>query len=105
MTWLLIAEDSEDVREMLAEALRLHGYEVRTCSDGGEAIQMLDAATEMPAVLLLDLLMPRVSGREVLQALRGHTRARHVPVSQSWAPRLRRPCGCTIRVRIALRGP
>ena len=70
MTWLLVAEDSDDLREMLADALRGRGYEVHTAGDGAEVVQMLDAAAEMPAVVLLDLLMPRVSGG----------RAMHVPV-------------------------
>jgi two-component system KDP operon response regulator KdpE len=80
MTWLLVAEDDADLRDALAEALRGHGYEVRTASDGADVIQMLDEAAEMPAVLLLDLMMPRVDGREVLQAVRGLGRARLVPV-------------------------
>ena len=80
MTWLLVAEDAADLRETLAEALRGHGYEVRTAADGAQVVRLLDEAVEMPAVLLLDLIMPRVSGREVLQAMRGLGRARLVPV-------------------------
>jgi CheY-like chemotaxis protein len=80
MTWLLVAEDSDELRETLADALRGQGYEVHTAGDGVEVVQMLDAATEMPAVLLRDLLMPRVSGREVLRTIRKAGRARHVPV-------------------------
>jgi two-component system KDP operon response regulator KdpE len=80
MTWLLVAEDDADLREALAEALRGHGYEVRTAADGADVIRMLDEEAEMPAVLLLDLMMPRVDGRDVLQAVRGLGRARLVPV-------------------------
>jgi two-component system KDP operon response regulator KdpE len=80
MTWLLVAEDDAELRDALAEALRGHGYEVRTASDGADVIRMLDEVAEMPAVLLLDLMMPRVDGREVLQAVRGLGRARLVPV-------------------------
>jgi CheY-like chemotaxis protein len=113
MTWLLVAEDSEDLREMLADALRGHGYEVHTAGDGAEVVQMLDAAAEMPAVVLLDLVMPRVSGREVLRAMRSVGRARHVPVvlitglelSEADINRLRRhrgtaeACPCRASVR------
>jgi CheY-like chemotaxis protein len=63
MTWLLVAKDYEDLRGMLADALRGHGYEVHVAGDGAEAVQMLDAAIEMPAVLL-----------------RNVGRARHLPV-------------------------
>jgi|HubBroStandDraft_5_1064220.scaffolds.fasta_scaffold206099_2 CheY-like chemotaxis protein len=80
MKWLLLAEDNDDLRNQLAEALRAHGYDVHTAADGNEVVQMLDMVTEMPAVVLLDLVMPRVGGREVLRAMRSVGRARHVPV-------------------------
>jgi DNA-binding response OmpR family regulator len=73
-------EDNEDLREQLAVALREHGYEVQTAVDGAEALRRLDAAVEMPAVVLLDLMMPRVTGRQVLGAMRSLARARHIPV-------------------------
>jgi CheY-like chemotaxis protein len=80
MTWLLVAEDNDDLRKVLAEALRERGYDVHTAADGAEVVQMLDVANEMPAVVLLDLVMPRVSGREVLRAMRTLGKARHIPV-------------------------
>ncbi len=80
MTWLLVAEDNEDLREVLADALRKHRYEVRTAADGAEVVRILDEAEEMPAVLLLDMVMPRVSGYEVLRAMRSLGKARRVPV-------------------------
>lgn len=80
MTWVLVAEDDDDLREALAAVLREHGHEVQTAADGDQAVLLLVAATEMPVVLLLDLLMPRVSGRDVLRAMRSLDRAKHVPV-------------------------
>jgi len=80
MCWILLADDNDDLRDVLAEALRGHGYDVHTATDGAEVVRLLDCATEMPAVLLLDLAMPRVTGREVLRAMRSLGRARRVPV-------------------------
>ena len=80
MTWLLVADDNDDVRELLAAALRTRGHVVSTAADGAEVVRMLDQATEMPGVLILDLVMPRVTGREVLRAIRSLGRARRVPV-------------------------
>lgn len=80
MTWILIAEDDDDLRIQLAEALEEHGYEVRTASDGAEVMEILDAAGEMPALLILDWLMPRVSGYAVLRVMRDETRTKTVPV-------------------------
>jgi DNA-binding response OmpR family regulator len=80
MTWLLVAEDDDDLRKQLADALREHGYDVHTAADGSEVVQMLDVVTEMPAAVLLDLVMPHLGGREVLRAMRGVARTAHVPV-------------------------
>ena len=80
MTWILVAEDNDDLRAQLAEALREHGYCVQAAADGAEAVQMLDEAVEMPALVLLDLVMPGVTGREVLRAMRRLERSREVPV-------------------------
>jgi DNA-binding response OmpR family regulator len=80
MTWLLVAEDDDDLRKQLADALREHGYDVHTAADGSEVVQMLDVASEMPAAVLLDLVMPHLGGREVLRAMRSVARTAHVPV-------------------------
>jgi DNA-binding response OmpR family regulator len=80
MTWLLVADDNDDVRELLAAALHTRGHVVRTAADGAEVVRILDNATEMPGVLILDLVMPRVTGRELLRAIRSLGRARRVPV-------------------------
>ncbi len=80
MTWLLVAEDDDDLREQLADVLRGHGYVVHTACDGAAAVRMLDVAESLPALMLLDLLMPHVSGREVLEAMRSLAKTRDVPV-------------------------
>lgn len=80
MTWILVAEDDDELREQLADVLRGHGYVVHTACDGDAAVRMLDVADSLPAMVLLDLLMPNVSGREVLKAMRSLDRTRSVPV-------------------------
>jgi len=80
MTWVLVADESEELRSELADALTDRGYEVETAADGAQVVEMLDAAAEMPAVVVLDLLLPRVRGVEVIRAMRGLGRARRVPV-------------------------
>jgi len=80
MTWLLVAEDNDDLRETLAEAIREHGYIAHTAAGGAAAVRMLDLADSLPALVLLDLLMPDVSGRDVLKAMRSLTKTRDVPV-------------------------
>jgi DNA-binding response OmpR family regulator len=80
MIWLLVAENDDDLRKQLADALREHGYDVHTAADGSEVVQMLDVVSEVPAAVLLDLVMPHLGGREVLRATRSVTRTAHVPV-------------------------
>jgi DNA-binding response OmpR family regulator len=79
-TWLLVAEDDDDLRNELAEALRSQGYTVHTAADGAAVGRMLDLANPLPAVVILDLLMPYVSGVDVLKAMRSVSRTRDVPV-------------------------
>jgi DNA-binding response OmpR family regulator len=72
MTRLLVADDSETVLLMLQRRLEMAGYEVTTATDGEEAIEALERAApdREPDLILLDAMMPNMSGVEVLQKLR-----------------------------------
>lgn len=71
MTRLLVADDSETVLLMLQRRLEMEGYEVITATDGAEALQRLEeAGRKKPDVILLDAMMPNMSGTEVLEHLR-----------------------------------
>ena len=72
MTRLLVADDSETVLLMLQRRLEMEGYEVVTATDGIEALDRLREANEKqkPDLILLDAMMPKMSGLEVLEELR-----------------------------------
>jgi CheY-like chemotaxis protein len=71
MTRLLVADDSETVLLMLQRRLEMEGYDVVTAVDGFEALQRLkEAGAKQPDVILLDAMMPKMSGIEVLEELR-----------------------------------
>ena len=71
MTRLLVADDSETVLLMLQRRLEMEGYEVVTASDGFEALNRLrEAGAKKPDLILLDAMMPNMSGTEVLEQLR-----------------------------------
>lgn len=70
MKRILIADDSETILLLLRTRLEMEGYEVTTASDGQEVLEYLSAAPEAPDVILLDAMMPRMSGLDVLRALR-----------------------------------
>jgi CheY-like chemotaxis protein len=65
---VLIADDDPHVREMLREFLAGRGYEVATAATGGQAIDAVP--TFQPDVILIDRLMPDLSGTDVLDVLR-----------------------------------
>jgi CheY-like chemotaxis protein len=72
VTRLLVADDSETVLLMLQRRLEMAGYEVVTATDGSEALAAVEEAGEerQPDLILLDAMMPNMSGIEVLQTLR-----------------------------------
>src|SRR4051812_3377370 len=76
---VLVVDDDFDIREALSDVLASEGYSVVTAADGGEALERLRGGVR-PAVMLLDLMMPRVSGVEVIDALRKDESLRQIPV-------------------------
>lgn len=74
---VLIVDDDPDIRKLLVEMLTLEGYPTETAANGREALDAL--ARGGPRVVLLDLLMKPVDGREVMQQLQANPaeRARH----------------------------
>jgi CheY-like chemotaxis protein len=76
---ILLAEDNADIREALAEVLALEGYEVETAANGKEALERLEG-DESPVLILLDLMMPIMSGWEFLDAQKENPRLEKHPV-------------------------
>jgi signal transduction histidine kinase/ActR/RegA family two-component response regulator len=71
---ILIADDNFDAAQALALMLRLDGHEVRTASDGAEALRVADEFR--PQVILLDIGMPKLDGYETARRLRARPWAR-----------------------------
>ena len=68
---ILVAEDDPDVRELVAVTLADAGMDVDVASDGREALEKV--AARRPDLVLLDLMMPVMNGREFSEALSGTT--------------------------------
>lgn len=66
---VLVADDEEAVRASLAGALRGEGFEVEEASNGAEVLAKVRAAPQRYALIVLDLIMPVLDGREVLRHL------------------------------------
>jgi len=77
--YILIVEDDPDLRSVQSEVLRMEGYRVRTAADGVEALEMMDAAGT-PALVLLDLRMPRLSGWDFAARMRADPARARVPI-------------------------
>ena len=75
---ILIVEDIAAVRELLEVQLRLRGYGVVTAREGQEALERL--ATLHPAVIVTDILMPRVDGFALAHRLRAQTDTAGIPI-------------------------
>ncbi len=75
---VLLVEDSKFLRRANERALSKAGFEVSTAADGEEALQV--ANDRLPDIILLDMLLPKLSGPEVLKALKANPATMHIPV-------------------------
>lgn len=77
MTRILLVEDEENFRDPLAYSLRRDGYEVVLAEDGATAVELFESQTHPDGpghidLVLLDLMLPRLSGTEVCKRIRRH---------------------------------
>jgi DNA-binding response OmpR family regulator len=75
---ILVVDDDADIRRFVEMNLRLEGYRVVTAADGAMALAMV--ATEVPDLVLLDVMMPGLDGIEVTRRLRADSRTSTLPV-------------------------
>ncbi len=75
---ILVVDDSEDIALISARMLTQRGFAVITACDGAEALAIV--ARQRPSCLLLDVMMPHMSGLEVLQALKADPATATIPV-------------------------
>ena len=77
---VFVADDNPSILQGLERALRVTGYAVHTATSGRAVLDLLDGAQELPDLLLLDVMMPEMTGLEVLRALRMDDRFVDIPV-------------------------
>lgn len=78
MTKVVVADDDRMFRKAAETTLRRQGYSVATASDGEEALQLI--RSEQPDIIVLDLIMPKLQGFDVLQILKQDTLTSDIPV-------------------------
>ena len=78
MPRLLLIEDNEMNRDMLARRLTRRGYDMSLATDGQEGLDMATAST--PDLVILDLRLPKLDGIEVVRRLKGNPATQAIPV-------------------------
>jgi CheY-like chemotaxis protein len=76
--YILVVEDDPALRELYRSSLRAAGYAVVGVEDGQEALKLVHVGK--PRAVVLDLGLPRLSGREVSKQLRSDATTEHIPV-------------------------
>lgn len=78
MTKILIVEDEESLRDVYQEEFELEGFIVETARDGQEGLEKM--ASFVPELVLLDLMMPKVSGFDVLKRVKDKPEFKDMPI-------------------------
>lgn len=75
---ILLVDDDTTLREMYDERLRIEGFEIVQAANGAEALQKTREIR--PDIILLDVMMPKVNGFEVLKQLKENPASKDIPV-------------------------
>jgi CheY-like chemotaxis protein len=78
MKAILIADDDPDILSIVAMSLEAQGYTVHKATNGREAVDL--AKQHSPNLILMDMMMPVVSGYEAVAELRADARTRDIPI-------------------------
>ncbi len=75
---IMVVDDDSDCRTMVKTILVNEGFEVEECSGGPEALKKLE--TYRPALIFLDIMMPEMSGYDVVVHLKQHPETQNIPI-------------------------
>ncbi len=69
---ILVADDEAGIREFLTKTLNENGFHAIAAKDGVEALRLVDASEEPIDVLIIDVVMPRLNGKELASTIQSH---------------------------------
>jgi DNA-binding response OmpR family regulator len=75
---VLVVDDEDSIREIYRRELQTHGFQVTSAADGEEGL--LKAGEATPDIILLDIMLPKMSGIDVLKALKENQLTKNIPV-------------------------
>lgn len=78
MAKIVVADDDEDIRDLVVFKLKQGGHEVTAVCDGAAAVAACQA--ELPALVVLDIMMPGMSGIDAARELRSHPATAKLPI-------------------------
>src|SRR5512133_935820 len=78
MSSILLIEDNLFIQDMMRERLKLNGYQVTVAGNGAEGIEK--AASGQPALILMDLTLPVLDGRQAARQLRSQPETQAIPI-------------------------
>jgi len=77
---ILLIEDEEIMVDLLKKKLSNEGYEVLVAKDGEEGLKVLKQIESKPDLILLDIIMPKLGGFEVMEEMRKDIKLKDIPV-------------------------
>jgi DNA-binding response OmpR family regulator len=78
--WILIVEDDEYINKAYAAKFEHEQVPAKFAVEGDEALKILRETPELPSLILLDLMLPKKNGFEILQELKADERLKQIPV-------------------------
>lgn len=75
---ILLVDDDKDLLKVISQRLKSWGYEVLTAESGEEGLKLVEE--QHPDLMLLDIMMPTLKGRDVCAILKANPKTRHIPV-------------------------
>ncbi len=75
---ILVVDDEEDIVALLQMRLEAEGYDVLVASDGQAGLEI--AQKEMPELIILDLMLPKMDGYKVCRMLKFNEKYKHIPI-------------------------
>jgi CheY-like chemotaxis protein len=77
---ILVVDDERGIREMISAAFQVFDYPVTAAANGMEALEMLKAMPNLPALILVDLMMPEMGGKEFAEKLKSREEWADIPI-------------------------
>ena len=91
---VLVVDDEEDIRETLRDVIEMEGCSAILAASAQEGMKVLE--TQRPCLIILDLMMPGMSGAEMLTRLRDDSQLASLPVLMSTSAPSRAPAGVAL---------